>query len=168
LRQGQGHDEGGIPGRMPWQEPSGPLELAMRPEPWTKRAACRGLATPDFDPWHPGPGQGRYAEAVLPEVMYGAARRVCARCPVRLECALQGLDLLGSSDGVHGMWGGLTPPELRELARSLQLPSRKVAQHGTRAAYVEGCRCPACRRVNAVEEHKRRLAKRYAAAAVAV
>lgn len=43
------------------------------------------------------------------------------------------------------MQAGLTPAELRELARSLDRPSRKTAQHGTRSMYAAGCRCPGCR-----------------------
>jgi hypothetical protein len=114
-------------------------------------AACRGLATGEQDVWHPG--DRRSAKTTLD---YAVARRVCQGCPVRLECALTGLELLPLT-GVMGMWGGLTPPELAELARTLEEPGRKVAQHGSRACYVAGCRCPDCRRANAAGEHQRRF-----------
>jgi hypothetical protein len=53
------------------------------------------------------------------------------------------------------MWGGLTPNELRELARSLGKPSRKVAAHSTRARYVAGRRGEECRRASTIYEHQR-------------
>lgn len=122
---------------------------------WTIEAACLGLTTADYDPWHPtgeggtGPGKGA-------TVAYGAARRVCMQCPVRLECLHEGLRLL-ETVGVAGMWGGLTPEELRALAREVGKPARKVAQHGTRSRYVAGCHCALCTAANARVEHERRI-----------
>jgi WhiB family redox-sensing transcriptional regulator len=43
-----------------------------------------------------------------------AARRVCAGCPVRLECLRTALD--NRED--YGIWGGTTPDERRDMLRS--------------------------------------------------
>ncbi|ARD42839.1 hypothetical protein B6G06_09045 [Actinomyces gaoshouyii] len=47
-------------------------------------------------------------------------REVCGRCPVRSRCLETALALeLGTrKDGRFGMWGGKTPQERTELARS--------------------------------------------------
>ncbi len=124
----------------------------LAPPRWTAEAACDGLATAERDPWHPD-GE--------PTLWYAVARRVCAGCPVRVECATYGLTLL-STEPVEGMFGGLTPYELRQFARDLELAAGKVAQHGTRARYVSpwDCRCGPCRQANARFEHARRIAGR--------
>jgi hypothetical protein len=123
--------------------------MMTAPPTWTTEALCQGLATPERDPWHPD------AEPVLSEAV---ARHICAVCPVRLECLHEGLGLL-TRTSVKGMWGGLTPEELRKLAKAKGLPARKVADHGTRGRYVShGCRCDPCVRANAAAEHGRRLA----------
>jgi Transcription factor WhiB len=122
---------------------------------WAVEASCAYLVTPDYDPWHPDLKDG-------PAIAYAVARRICLECPVRLECLHEGLALLEVTT-VQGMWGGMTPPELRELAREAGRPARKVAAHGTRARYVppHNCRCPECRKSNASEEHQRRLTGDY-------
>jgi WhiB family redox-sensing transcriptional regulator len=122
---------------------------------WAENAACRGLAGGETDWWHPGDRRGTEAR-----VAYAVARRVCQTCPVRLECCKYGLALLPLM-GVAGMFGGLTPPELKELAADLERPKRVQAQHGTRAMYVgchsrPGCRCGPCRQANAEGEYGRR------------
>jgi hypothetical protein len=124
---------------------------------WVEDAACSGLANGETDYWHPG--DQRTAEAVF---AYAVARRVCRDCQVRLKCVLYGLELLPLT-GVEGMYGGLAPGELKELAADLERPRRVVAQHGTRAKYIgdtrtgrKGCRCGKCVRANAAYEHARR------------
>ena len=96
-------------------------------------------------------------EALASPSQDATARRICAACPVWLACARYGLELLETTGQVLGMYGGLTRADLREVARWLGRPARKVAQHGTRARYVAGCRCPDCTRANARGEHSRRL-----------
>jgi hypothetical protein len=118
--------------------------------PWAEEARCRGLSTAGSDPWHPG---GRPATRA---VAYAVGRRVCAGCPVRLECAQYGLSLLELAGNQGGMFGGLTPRELMKLARELELPRTIKAQHGSRAGYVAGCRCAPCRAENTRYEHTRR------------
>ncbi len=109
--------------------------MLRRPADWTERAACDGLATPADDPWHPNDHTLTTTQLAY---QYARARRVCSTCPVRLQCARYGLDLLPLT-GVEGMFGGLTPKELRKVARRMGLPWQPVAQHGSRARYVAGC-----------------------------
>jgi hypothetical protein len=74
-----------------------------RPAPgkWTVDAACRGM---DPDEWmDDGPGQPT-----------GAARAICAACPVRAACLAHAL----AHDEPWGMWGGLTTRE--RVARRLR------------------------------------------------
>lgn len=104
--------------------------MLRRPPDWTEQAACAGKATADDDPWTP---TGRNAD-----LQYARARIVCAACPVRLPCALWGLDML-ARDPAHSMLGGLRPDELRKVAKSLGRPWQPVAEHGTRSRYVAGC-----------------------------
>jgi hypothetical protein len=120
------------------------------------------MATGEHDWWFPDD------DAPDAELQYARARRVCARCPVRLQCAefgLAGLPL-GLTSGMHG---GLTPAELAELADQLSQPDHKVAQHGTRSRYVAGpCegygdkRCPACTEAHRRYEADRRARHRFA------
>ena len=124
-----------------------PASLPASPS-WTARAVCQGQATADLDPWHPD----EFDESA----MYAIARQVCASCPVRADCLEYGLALLEVA-GVHGMFGGLTPPELRRVAKQAGHPARKQARHGTRAMYVtHKCRCDACRAGNSRSERQRK------------
>lgn len=83
----------------------------MRADPvisteWPELAACRD---PDVDPeiFFPlaeaGPGAREIA----------AARTVCARCPVVMQC----LDWALRAGEPAGIWGGTTPDERRRLRR---------------------------------------------------
>jgi WhiB family redox-sensing transcriptional regulator len=72
------------------------------PAAWFARAACRGMPVETFVP------TGKSASL-------DAARRVCAGCPVRVEClayALADPDL-----DRFGVFGGLTARERRQLSR---------------------------------------------------
>lgn len=54
-----------------------------------------------------------------------AVRQVCAGCPVQEQCARLGQQLLRSSPPIsHGVWGGLTVPELRRLPYRKKVDSR--------------------------------------------
>ncbi|GAC1381435.1 MAG: WhiB family transcriptional regulator [Acidimicrobiales bacterium] len=70
--------------------------------PDLSRGACFGGYSDDF---YPDGTEGRDP--------YMWARRVCADCPVRLEC----LDYALRANEVHGMWGGATPLERRGMKR---------------------------------------------------
>ena len=72
----------------------------LRPH-WMQKAACRGQG---FDAWFSADEVGEEADA---------ARRVCAGCPVRLEC----LDYALGWSIRHGLWGGLSPKERAALKR---------------------------------------------------
>jgi len=70
-----------------------------KPE-WMERAACAG---DDINLWFPEPGD---SSAVIK-----AAKRICAGCPVRIQC----LDYALQYDGMPGIWGGKTQRERRKL-----------------------------------------------------
>lgn len=47
------------------------------------------------------------------------AKELCQKCPVRETC----LDFVMNERWFHdGIWGGLTPPERRRLARAQKIP----------------------------------------------
>ena len=74
-----------------------------RPE-WQAQARCRGMDTELFFALEPKAGRAI-------RDLYAKARRVCACCPVRVECLIWGL-----KDG-YGVFGGLSPLE-RQLLRN--------------------------------------------------
>lgn len=63
---------------------------------WTERAACRGLDTKEF-----------YA---YDEAKQRQAKRVCAECPVVVECLAYAL-----ANNEQGVWGGATENERRRM-----------------------------------------------------
>lgn len=70
---------------------------------WQHRAACRDTDPELFFPVGPHP----------PLRQVERAKRMCAGCPVRQACLDDSLS--GGMD--HGIWGGLTDRERRELGR---------------------------------------------------
>ncbi len=71
---------------------------------WRDRAACRDADPELFFPVSAiGPGARQIAEA----------KAVCARCPVREQC----LDYAVANALDHGVFGGATDTERRELTR---------------------------------------------------
>ncbi len=77
------------------------IEIDLLRPRWMGQAACRGQG---FDAWFSTDEVGEETDA---------ARRVCAGCPVRLECLDHALD-----GGIrHGLWGGLSPSERTALNR---------------------------------------------------
>lgn len=87
------------------------LAPAQRPPStaWMARAACHGTDPEVFfaetTEVAPGPGDDAYA-----------AVRACLACPVRLQCLDFAL-AMGETHAESGVWGGLTPPARRWLAR---------------------------------------------------
>lgn len=70
---------------------------------WAAEAKC---AEVDPELWFPvWDGKGSSTTA--------AAKRVCAQCPVRAECLAYALEVCEP----HGVWGGLTPHERRQLKK---------------------------------------------------
>jgi WhiB family transcriptional regulator, redox-sensing transcriptional regulator len=96
-----GRDEAG-----PAVEPSRPsIALAVWAagfvfDEWRDRAACRRMPAEVF---FPKAGDNR--------TIYEPARQVCSGCEVRVECR----DYAVASGEPYGMWGGLSPEELRKL-----------------------------------------------------
>lgn len=126
---------------------------------WTEEAACAGLSSRVEDPWCPDPALPKRTR----EWLTAKARMVCAACPVMLTCAAEALRDLPKVEE-HSMRGGMTPAELREVAKTLGLPYRREAQHGTRSRYTAGCRdgengkaCDPCLEAHRTYEHERRL-----------
>lgn len=81
---------------------------------WRGSAACR-VEEPEL--FFPMPGVGRAQQTAR-------AKAVCAQCPVRVRC----LDhALRSSGLTHGIFGGMTGRERRELVQSHE---REKGHHG--------------------------------------
>jgi WhiB family redox-sensing transcriptional regulator len=76
---------------------------------WFDDAACRGAETDVFFP--------------TAEADSGAAKALCAVCPVREECLEHALSTSPAPDGV---WGGLTRIERHRLTRRRQKAARKA------------------------------------------
>jgi WhiB family transcriptional regulator, redox-sensing transcriptional regulator len=94
-----------------------PTRFAAR---WRELAACRGI---DLEVFFPGRGESA-----------GAARRVCAACPVRQPC----LDYAITNRIVHGIWGGLTERERRALRSRWVRASRRERDRAVLAAESAG------------------------------
>ncbi|MEV1295174.1 WhiB family transcriptional regulator [Pseudonocardia sp. NPDC049635] len=76
-----------------------PSSIIPPAQDWAADAACAEVGG-DF--WHPDRG-----EPTAP------GKRICARCPVRVECLQHALD----NDEQHGTWGGMSEGERRLLIR---------------------------------------------------
>lgn len=87
------------------------LELTATPE-YVPMAACRG-ANPDI--FHPCNEDGTpLRRHQLGQ--YDEARRICATCPVRLDCGLYAVHV----NEKDGMWGALMPHERRQIRQRLR------------------------------------------------
>lgn len=77
----------------------------MTTQDWWWQAACRGTDTEMF---YPGVGQQPDRLVLL----------TCRGCPVRAECLEYAMTLeSGRTESRHGIWGGLTPQQRRQLHR---------------------------------------------------
>jgi WhiB family transcriptional regulator, redox-sensing transcriptional regulator len=74
------------------------LERASDEFAWSTRALCRTLSPAAF--------------FASDRAAVEAAQRVCAGCPVRVEC----LEYALVNRLEHGVWGGLTARERRDIA----------------------------------------------------
>lgn len=95
-------------------EPTPYVAVTRDVHPWMDEAACVG--------WHPTPGdkgvsddERRMLEWV--DLPARAAKRICGVCPVREACLERTLKLRWLPQ--FGVWGGLTPQELRERQQPL-------------------------------------------------
>jgi WhiB family redox-sensing transcriptional regulator len=75
---------------------------------WRAHAACKG-----YDPEHFFSSEDLTDKQERIE-RESAAKAVCARCPVRMEC----LDYAVAAGERYGIWGGLNPQERRTYART--------------------------------------------------
>ncbi|MEE2768025.1 MAG: WhiB family transcriptional regulator [Actinomycetota bacterium] len=72
---------------------------------WQYRAACRGPLSMEFYP--PATGERRDQKQSREE----RAKSICGNCPVNQEC----LDYALTGRELHGIWGGTTETERREI-----------------------------------------------------
>ncbi len=77
---------------------------------WKRRAACRGHPRPDI--FYPPPARSettikRSKSEMRRRLIVAEAKRVCAACPVRIECRNYADEILD----YHGIWGGQTSKE---------------------------------------------------------
>jgi len=77
---------------------------------WFDDAACRDVDTDVFFP--------------VSEAESGAAKAVCATCPVREQC----LEFALEARPGDGVWGGLTAQERHRLIRRRQKAARKARE----------------------------------------
>ena len=80
------------------------------PMPWADAAACRGMTALMFP--HPGDRDG-----------IAAAKRVCATCPVRIECG-DHATRWESGAVTDGVWAGRTAQERQSARRARQRVDR--------------------------------------------
>lgn len=127
------------------------------PGDWAIEAACGSVESDLFFP-----AAADYAPALA----------VCEACPVRSEC----LDHALAHGETEGVWGGKTPQERKRLRRKVQRDARQsrlrqpnsslaprwakpTGKHGTKGAYVNGCRCEDCTEAARLYERGRRRTK---------
>ncbi len=79
--------------------------LSTMPRFWKERAECRG---PESFVFFPPPHPERRDERGAREAK---AKKICSMCAVRPEC----LEFAVTIREPHGIWGGLTEAERREL-----------------------------------------------------
>ncbi|MFC7305167.1 WhiB family transcriptional regulator [Streptomyces monticola] len=108
-------------GRVPTQNP-GPQEVAPRDQdvPWHSDAVCRRDEAGLFFAPSKEPTAARLSREE-------AAKRVCARCPVMVECREHAL----LQPEPYGVWGGLTAAERRVVLarrRRRDLELKKAAR----------------------------------------
>jgi WhiB family transcriptional regulator, redox-sensing transcriptional regulator len=123
--------------------------FVRRPE-WFDDAACRAIGVQAFFD-----SRREKAEA--------RAVAICADCPVRLDCLAYGLL------EEHGIWGGRTEDERRQMRRgagldALRVNRRDTPPHGTTARYSAHLRageqpCADCLHANRQDKHHARKSR---------
>jgi hypothetical protein len=83
-------------------------EIASTQE-WVNEALCAQVG-PEDSLWFPDKGQSNKQ-----------AKLICAECPVRQQCLQYALD----RSEQHGIWGGLSDRERKELKRGIRPPRMK-------------------------------------------
>lgn len=77
---------------------------------WMGDGLCGQQLDLSPEAWFPHVGPGRLGDQRMAK-MAAEAKAVCGDCPVRLEC----LEYSFETDQRHGVWGGLTEYERRQL-----------------------------------------------------
>lgn len=68
---------------------------------------------------------------------YLPALKLCANCPVQLDCLQYAID----NNLTDGVWGGMTPPQREAHRKELSL-----LEHGKLSTYTQhNCRCGSCK-----------------------
>ncbi|PWR10592.1 hypothetical protein DKT68_08515 [Micromonospora acroterricola] len=102
------------------------ISVPLRPTPaWMSQANCQGTDTNEFYPDKGGDST--------------AARRICRRCPVRLECLKDALDRREK----HGIWGGLSDHQRTALLRRRERQQAREAA-ATKQQEQAGNTCVTC------------------------
>ena len=96
---------------------------------WSDSAACKTMT----DLFYPQRGDNDAA---------AAAKAVCRRCPVKVQC----LDFAMTFEESEGIWGGTSGYERRQLRRAqwASFEQAKKHGHGLMATWRDGCRCESC------------------------
>lgn len=109
-------------------------------EPWRHLAACAGHNT---NYWFPH--QKRNHTPITPAAR--KAIQICQTCPVQQQCLTHSL----KQPETHGIWGGLTFEQRRDLKTNGKKP---IITHGTSSGYEQHLRhgqpaCHQCKRAHA-------------------
>jgi hypothetical protein len=135
---------------------------------WQDAAACKGLTDIFFPSEHQDRNLRQHAR-----VVYAEARQVCMTCTVRAQCLEQAF---ADRELDYGMFGGMSPPERRRIARqdAQDLPpirtgptAKAVAECGTPAGYKRHLAngeptCGACRHAASTYRRQWRVQQRKA------
>ncbi|WP_051966499.1 WhiB family transcriptional regulator [Kitasatospora mediocidica] len=123
-------------------------------QPWWLSSTCRTVDPELFFParYNTPTGVTQAAQAV------GICRY---SCPVRTQCLTEALEAERGTVGRNGILGGHTPAERLAIDNGKQT-SDLPAEHGTRQAWLFGCRCDDCAVIDA-EQQKTDLHRMLAA-----
>lgn len=139
-------------GRTPWLAGSSAssiqsLMLAYRQGDWVDSALCAQIGS--HDTFFPEKG-----------VSSAEAKRICGMCEVAADCLEYAL---GAPYAMHGVWGGTTENQRREMRRSSGMRAQREdrLEHGTpggaRAHYRRGERpCGSCSEAARLAKRMRR------------
>lgn len=84
--------------------------ITLVPEPWVREALCDHRRS-DINP------DAFHASKKTPRSDVDAALALCRACPVRRECLRNALE----EPDQHGIWGGLTEQQRRQLVALRQI-----------------------------------------------
>lgn len=120
---------------------TGSLRGIFNTEDWVQQAIC---PTTDVEAFFPEKG-GSPREA----------KRVCAECPVRIQCLQYALE----HNEKHGIWGGLTDRERRGLKKAPALKVRCRNDHVLAdVGMFSNGQCRECSRIRGVRRVQRKRA----------